>query len=142
MANRSTGGPRGAGPVVAADAAAAAGSSCAPLGGAGRPTRSWWPFCVLSPSAVRGVTGRLSLSLEAKALSEEAGGPADEELGDTAVVLPVSVANPIRVSKLSVEGEISTSEMLLDSDMFRPLVASTEGTVRLFWPQQPAACFC
>ena len=27
---------------------------------------------------------------EAKALSKEAGGPADEELGDTAVVLPVS----------------------------------------------------
>ena len=142
MANRSTGGPGRPGPVVAADAAAAAGSSCAPLGGAGRPTRSWWPFCVLSPSAVRGVTGRLSLSLEAKALSEEAGGPADEELGDTAVVLPVSVANPIRVSKESVEGENSTSEMLLDSDMFRPLVASTGGTVCLFWPQQPAACFC
>ena len=141
MANRSTGGPGGPGPVVAADAAAAAGSSCAPLGGAGRPTRSWWPFCVLSPSAVRGVTGRLSLSLEAKALSEEAGGPADEELGDTAVVLPVSVANPIRVSKESVEGENSTSEML-DSDMFRMLVASTVGIVCLLWPQQPAACFC
>ena len=126
---------------MAADAAAAAGSSCAPLGGAGRPTRSWWPLCVLSPSAVRGVTGRLSLSLEAKALSEEAGGPADEELGDTAVVLPVSVANPIRVSKESVEGENSTSEML-DSDMVGPVVVTTGGTVWLLCLQPPSVCFC
>ena len=95
------------------------------------PTRSWW----------RGVTGRLSLSLEARALSDEAGGPADEELGDAAVFLPISVANPIIVSKESVEGDNCTSEML-DSDMFRPLVASTEGSVCLFWPQpQPCACF-
>ena len=50
-------------------------------------------------------------------MSEDAGGPADDEDGDTAVVLPVSVESPIRVSKLSVEGETSTSEMLLDSDM-------------------------
>ena len=142
MANRSTGGPGRPGPVVAADAAAAAGSSCAPLGGAGRPMRSWWPFCVLSPSAARGVTGRLSLLLEAKALSEDAAGPADDEDKDTAVVLPVSVANPIKVSKLSVEGETSTSENVLDSDMFRLLVASTVGTVCLLWPQQPAASFC
>ena len=77
---------------MAADAAAAAGLSCPPLGGAGRPTRSWWPFCVLLPSSGRGVTGRLSLSLEVKALSEDAGGPADDEDVDTAVVLPVSVA--------------------------------------------------
>ena len=54
--------------------------------------RPWWPFCVLLPSSGRGVTGRLSLSLEAKALSEDAGGPADDEDVDTAVVLPVSVA--------------------------------------------------
>ena len=38
-------------------------------------------------------------------MSEDAGGPADDEDGDTAVVLPVSVESPIRVSKLSVEGE-------------------------------------
>ena len=50
-------------------------------------------------------------------MSEDAGGPADDEDKDTAVVLPVSVESPIRVSKLSVEGETSTSEMLLDSDM-------------------------
>ena len=50
-------------------------------------------------------------------MSEDAGGPADDEDVDTAVVLPVSVESPIRVSKLSVEGETSTSEMLLDSDM-------------------------
>ena len=131
MANRSTGGPGSPGPVVAADAAAAAGSSCAPLGGAGRPTRPWWPFCVLLPSSWRGVTGRLSLSLEAKALSEDAGGPADDEDVDTAVVLPVSVESPIRVSKLSVEGETSTSEMLLDSDMAGLFVAPTVGTVCL-----------
>ena len=62
-------------------------------------------------------------------MSEDAGGPADDEDVDTAVVLPVSVANPIRVSKLSVE--TSTSEMLLDSDMVRLLVASTVGTVCL-----------
>ena len=129
MASRSTAGSESPGPVVAAGAAAAAGSSCAPLGGAGRPTRPWWPFCVLLPSSWRGVTGRLSLSLEAKALSEDAGGPADDEDVDTAVVLPVSVANPIRVSKLSVEGETSTSEMLLDSDMAGLFVASTVGTV-------------
>ena len=90
---------------------------------------------------MRGVTRRLSLSLEAKALSKEAGGPADEELGDTTEVLPVSVANPIRVSKESVEGDNSTSEML-DSDMAGPLVASTGGTVWLLWPQPPFACFC
>ena len=141
MANRSTGGAGGPGPVVAADAAAAAGSPCAPLDGVDRPTRSGRPFCAPSPSAARGVTGRLSLSLEAKALSEEAGWPADEELGDTAVVLPVSVANPIRVSKESVEGDNSMSEML-DSDMFGPLVASTGETVWLLWPQPPSACFC
>ena len=47
---------------------------------------------VLLPSSGRGVTGRLSLSLEAKALSEDAGGPADDEDVDAAVVLPVSVA--------------------------------------------------
>ena len=64
-------------------------------------------------------------------MSEDAGGPADDEDKDTAVVLPVSVESPIRVSKLSVEGETSTSEMLLDSDMVRLLVASTVGTVCL-----------
>ena len=85
----------------------------------------------LLPSSGRGVTGRLSLSLEAKALSEDAGGPADDEDVDTAVVLPVSVESPIRVSKLSVEGETSTSETLLDSDMAGLFVAPTVGTVCL-----------
>ena len=83
------------------------------------------------PPSWRGVTGRLSLSLEAKAVSEDAGGPADDEDGDTAVVLPVSVESPIRVSKLSVEGETSMSETLLDSDMAGLFVASTVGTVCL-----------
>ena len=64
-------------------------------------------------------------------MSEDAGGPADEEDGDTAVVLPVSVERPIRVSKLSVEGETSMSDTLLDSDMAGLVVASTEGTVCL-----------
>ena len=141
MANRSIGCAGGPRPVVAADAAAAAGSPCAPLDGAGRPMRSARPFCASSPSAVRGVTARLSLSLEARALSDEAGWPADEELGETAVVLPVSVANPISVSKESVLGDSSMSEML-DSDMFGPLVASTGGLVWLLWPQPPSVCFC
>ena len=97
----------------------------------------------MCPLALRcaGDTGRLSLSLEARALSDEAGWPADEELGETAVVLPVSVANPIRVSKESVEGDNSTSEML-DSDMVGPVVVTTGGTVWLPWPQPPSVCFC
>ena len=64
-------------------------------------------------------------------MSEDAGGPADEEDRDTAVVLPVSVERPIRVSKLSVEGETSMSDTLLDSDMAGLVVASTEGIVCL-----------
>ena len=64
-------------------------------------------------------------------MSEDAGGPADDEDVDTAVVLPVSVESPIRVSKLSVEGETSTSETLLDSDMAGLFVAPTVGTVCL-----------
>ena len=141
MANRSTGGAGGPGPVVAADAPAAAGSPCAPLDGADRPTRSGRPFCAPSPSAARGDTGQLSLSLEAKAFSDEAGWPADNELWETAVVLPVSVANPIRVSKESVEGDNSTSEML-DSDMVGPVVVTTGGTVWLLCLQPPSVCFC
>ena len=119
MANMSTGGAGWPGPVVGADAPAAAGSPCAPPDGADRPTRTGRPFCAPSPSAARGDTGRLSLSLEARALSDEAGWPADEELGESAVVLPVSVANPISVSKESVLGDSSMSE-ILDSDMFGP----------------------
>ena len=83
----------------------------------------WWPFCARLPSAGRGVTDLLSLSLEARALSEDAGGPADDEVVDTAVFLPVSVASPIRVSRLSVEGETSMSEPLSDSDMVGLFVA-------------------
>ena len=64
-------------------------------------------------------------------MSEDAGGPADDEDGDTAVVLPVSVESPIRVSKLSVEGETSMSDTLLDSDIAGLVVASTEGIVCL-----------
>ena len=83
------------------------------------------------PPSWRGVSGRLSLSLEAKAASEDDAGPADDEDGDTAVVLPVSVERPIRVSKLSVEGETSMSDTLLDSDMAGLFVSITVGTVCL-----------
>ena len=83
----------------------------------------WWPFCARLPSAGRGVTDLLSLSLEARALSEDAGGPADDEVVDTAVSLPAFVARPIRVSRLSVLGETSMSEPLSDSDMVGLLVA-------------------
>ena len=64
-------------------------------------------------------------------MSEDAGGPADNEDGDTAVVLPVSVERPIRVSKLSVEGETSMLDTLLDSDMAGLFVSFTVGTVCL-----------
>ena len=142
MANMSTGGGGWPGPVVGADAPAAAGSPCSPVDGAGRPARSGRPLCVPSPSAARGDTGLLSLSLETKALSDDAGWPTDDELWETAVVLPVSVANPIRVSRESVEGDNSTSETL-DSDMVGSVVVTTEGFVCLFWPQQqPCVCSC
>ena len=75
-------------------------------------------------------------------MSEDAAGAGDEEDVDTVVVLPVSVANPIRVSKLSVEGETSTSETLLDSDITGLLFAPTVGTVCSLWPRQPCAYFC
>ena len=58
----------------------------------------WWPFCARLPLAGRGVTDLLSLSLEARALSGDAGGPADDEVVDTAIFLPVSVASPISSS--------------------------------------------
>ena len=137
MANMSTGGGGWPGPVVGADAPAAAGSPCLPVDVADRPTRSERPFCVRPALVGRGVTAPLSLS---RAFSDEAGGPVDEELGDTAVFLPSSVSNPIIASKESVEGDNCTSEML-DSDMFGPLIASTGGFVCLPWLQQPGACF-
>ena len=139
MANMSTGGGGWPGPVVGADAPAAAGSPCSPVDVADRPTRSGRPFCVPSPSAARGDTGLLSLSLEPKALSDDAGWPADDELRETTVVLPASVANPIRVSRESVEGDNSTSETL-DSDMVGSEVVTTEGLV-CSWPQQQLCVF-
>ena len=73
MANMSTGGGGWPGPVVGADAPAFASSPCWPVDVSGRPTRSGRPSCVPSPSAARGDTWILSLSLEPKALSDDAG---------------------------------------------------------------------
>ena len=73
-----------------------------------------WPWygdaawvAILFPSW-RGVSGRLE-SLEAAAASEDAARPSDNEDGVIAVVLPVSVERPIRVSRLSEEGGSSNS---------------------------------
>ena len=74
----------------------------------------------------RGVSGRLSLSLEATAASEDAAGPADDDEGVTAVVLPVSVERPIRVSRLSEDGETSLSDTLLESDIAGLFVSSVK----------------
>ena len=70
----------------------------------------------------RGVSGRLE-SLEAAAASEDAARPSDDEDGVTAVVLPVSVERPIRVSRLSEDGETSTSDKLLESDIVEMFVS-------------------
>ena len=125
------------GPVVAADAAAAVGSVCSPLDGAGYSPLPGRPFCARPASVGRGVTDRLSLSLEARGLSDDTGGPAEDEVVDTAVSLPALVARPIKVSRLSVLGETSMSEPLSDSDMVGLLVALTVKIVCLPWPQQP-----
>ena len=98
------------GPVVAADAAAAVASVCSPLVGAGCSPLPWRPFCARPDSVGRGVTDRLSLlSLEGRGLSDDTGGPAEDEVVDTAVSLPALVARPIKVSRLSVLGETSMS---------------------------------
>ena len=70
----------------------------------------------LDCSPWRGVSGRLE-SLEARAGSEDAARPSDDEDGVTAVVLPVSVESPIRVSRLSEEGGSSNSAEVLESDI-------------------------
>ena len=59
-------------------------------------------------------------------MSDDTGGPAEDEVVDTAVSLPALVARPIKVSRLSVLGETSmSSEPLSDSDMVGLLVALT-----------------
>ena len=103
-------------------AAAAASSGWSPLDGPAKGTPFGSPSLNRLFPSWRGVSGRLE-SLEATAASEDAASPSDDEDGVTAVVLPVSVERPIRVSRLSEDGETSTSDKLLESDIVELFVS-------------------
>ena len=98
-----------------------------PLDGAAAWSPPGSPCC-------RGVLGRLE-SLEAAAASEDAAIPPEDKEGVATVVLPVSVARPISVSRESEDGGASNSDKQLESDMAgllcscgqTPIVPNCEG---------------